>query len=109
MIVPTSLQWFGAEPFGPVCDARARITPPIGAPCTWCEEWIAVGDRGFVERGTFKAWHHECWMRMLVGSVAHQQHRCTCYGGDDEDAPELSRRGAARAALAEWLSQQQRR
>jgi len=41
-----------------------------------------------------------CLLRQVVGSVAHQQGRCSCYGGDEGDDPALTRREAAAAAVA---------
>jgi hypothetical protein len=42
--------------------------------------------------------HHECLIRAVVGSVGHQLRRCSCYGGDEEDPPGLTKREAARLA-----------
>lgn len=44
--------------------------------------------------------HWECAARAVLGSVGHQQGRCGCYGGTEEDPPGMTRREAARAALA---------
>jgi hypothetical protein len=48
------------------------------------------------------AYHRECHLRQVTGSVGHQLRQCSCYGGDREDPPELSVRDAARAAVALW-------
>lgn len=62
--------------------------------CGYCEEGIQPHDR------TINSGHHEeCAVRMLIGSAAHQLGRCPCYGGDEYDPPEMSRRDAARLAL----------
>lgn len=48
--------------------------------------------------------HFECGFRMIAGSVAHIQRRCSCFGGHDWhlDPPGMTRRQAARAALEAW-------
>jgi hypothetical protein len=54
--------------------------------------------------------HHACFMRPIIGSVAHLQRRCSCYVRDAEegDDPALTVRQAAEAALEEWTQQQRR-
>jgi len=49
--------------------------------------------------------HGECELRMVIGSVGHLEGRCSCYGGDQEDPPELSVRDAARAAVEAFNAQ----
>lgn len=46
--------------------------------------------------------HEECAARAVLGSVAHQQHRCGCFvsGSTAIDVPALTPRQAAAAALA---------
>jgi len=63
--------------------------------CAYCGEPMTALDR----LGSTKTEHHECLMRMVVGSISHQLKKCTCYGGEWEDPPELSKREAARLAL----------
>jgi hypothetical protein len=48
--------------------------------------------------------HHECNFRLIAGSVAHIERRCSCFvaGASETDDPRLSRRQAARAALDAW-------
>lgn len=67
--------------------------------CTYCEEPITAMDR----LGTTPTEHHECLMRMVVGSISHQLKKCACYGGAWEDPPELTKREAARLALDYFL------
>ena len=50
--------------------------------------------------------HWECMMRSIAGSVAHQQGRCSCYGGMGEDDENLSARENARAAARYYLDTQ---
>jgi hypothetical protein len=81
------------------------VEPPIGTPCLLCEEAVAQGDIGTINFAG-QVTHYECSMRDMVGSVAHQLRRCSCYGGsDEEDPPEMTWRQAARLALAHWESQ----
>lgn len=65
--------------------------------CPHCGEPIHVGDDA-IEMGGGGRLHRECLIRMLVGSVGHQLHLCSCYGGDYEDPETLTKRDAARAA-----------
>jgi hypothetical protein len=97
------MRWFGLLPFAACCDDLPRAPIPIGAACAWCEERIAINDHGLILSGGVEPLHHECFIRQVVGSVAHQQRRCSCYGGHDEDPPDLSRRDAARLALLAWM------
>jgi len=48
--------------------------------------------------------HYECQLRGIVGSVGHQRGLCSCRGGPGtmDDPPGVSKREAARAAVAEW-------
>lgn len=62
-------------------------------PCAWCGEGFTQGEA--IEPGGV---HYECGLRSAIGSVGHQRRRCSCYGGEDEDPPGLTRREAAVAA-----------
>lgn len=79
---------------------------PTGTACMRCEEDILVGDTGvlmpLVDVGGVReiAYHHECFLRGVLGSVGHQQKKCSCYGGTEEDPLKMTRREAARAAVA---------
>jgi hypothetical protein len=95
------MRWFGPAPFSAVCrdPEIAHVPTPVGVPCSWCDEPIAADACGYFYSGpTPPAVHVECFVRQVIGSVAHQQRRCTCYGGHDEDPPGLSKRDAARLA-----------
>jgi hypothetical protein len=97
--------------FGPAFGEDASVPAPVGQSCLWCEEAIDEGDSGVMipvvdslERmeGHWGAYHRECYLRSIVGSVAHQRRRCSCYGGDGEDDPSLTKREAAHAAAEEF-------
>ena len=77
--------------------------------CEWCGEPVTEGqlcrpvacvrENGIAEVG---AYHHECLLRSIVGSVGHQLKRCSCFGGTFEDPPNMSRRESALAAVGTW-------
>ena len=99
--------WFGYKPFAPVCQTAWRVATPIGGTCIWCGDPIGPEDNGFMVghctgTGTEELpWHQECYLRMLVGGVHHQERRCTCFGGDlPSDPPEMTIHEAAQAAAA---------
>jgi hypothetical protein len=73
--------------------------------CCHCGEPIGPGDERYdFARGPSA--HLECAIRMLFGSLGHQQRACPCYGGHREDPPGLTTRRAAQAALAYFMAQQ---
>lgn len=99
--------YFGRRPWGPAADDPSLRGPtPVNECCLHCEEPIEVGDAGVVMMHVgvaatgLRAQHRECFLRGVVGSAAHIEKRCTCFGGTDADGdpPELSRREAARLA-----------
>jgi hypothetical protein len=99
--------WFGYNSFAPICETGCRVETPIGASCLWCDDPIGPDANGFMlglitPRGIeLKPWHHECYLRMLVGGLYHQQRRCTCYGGYlQSDPAEMTIHEAALAAAA---------
>jgi len=80
------------------------VSAPIGESCSWCDEPIAEGEFGFImdeitqDEARDSFWHQECLLRNILGSVAHQRKECSCYGGEGEDDPNLTKREAAKAA-----------
>jgi hypothetical protein len=62
--------------------------------CQWCEESIDP-DQLMHPAGNV---HMECMMRMVAGSVGHQQRRCSCFGGTEDDPPGMTKHEAAWAA-----------
>lgn len=63
--------------------------------CVYCDEPLLPHE----ERAPYQPhYHYECGVRCAVGSVAHQRGQCSCYGGSEEDPPEMTRREAAIAA-----------
>jgi hypothetical protein len=66
--------------------------------CGHCGEPIRQGERAPC---TGTPLHHECQIRLIVGSVAHIEHRCGCYveGSKENDPPHMTLREAAQAAV----------
>lgn len=87
---------------------------PIGEPCGRCEEPIVEGDAGVIlphldGTGVVSEvpFHRACFLRGVLGSVGHQQRRCSCFGGTEEDPPEMSKREAAKAAVRNWMNREE--
>lgn len=98
--------WFGPAPWAPICDELERVPAPAGTPCFHCEEPIAADDDGLLVAspaadGGWKQLpvHMECNLRIVVGSVGHQNAKCSCFGGTEEDPPGMTKRQAAAAAV----------
>jgi hypothetical protein len=66
--------------------------------CHYCCEIILPGEKSRVTNEGRLIFHFECFMRMIVGPVSHQLQKCSCFGGDERDPPEWTRRQAAKAA-----------
>lgn len=90
--------------FGPPEQRKAgetQVPTPVGKVCRICDEAIAQGDMGTIDAdGNVE--HYECLMRLIIGSVGHLKRRCSCYGGDEEDPPGMTKRQAAQAAVRLW-------
>lgn len=80
------------------------MSEPDGYICGWCEEPILEAPAPFLKGAAY--YHHACAIRLIAGSVGHQLHRCSCYGGNQEDPPGLSKREAALAAFTIFQMQQ---
>lgn len=100
-----SLKWFGTSWGAPICDFRRHVAVPVGRPCIFCEEPIDVADAGFIDPPGVS--HYACFMRQIIGSVAHIEKRCGCYVKDalELDDPNLTVRQAAEAAVAAYERQ----
>jgi hypothetical protein len=72
-----------------------KILPGV---CHHCDETLRDIERHPMMRG----YHYECAVRIVIGSVAHIERRCSCFvdGSEDDDPPGLSKRDAARMAHA---------
>jgi hypothetical protein len=84
-----------------------RIDLPVNTNCFHCEEPIRQGEPGFsmMHVGNLSASrvyeHRACFLRGIFGSVAHIEHRCSCFvpGSECGDPGGLTRRQAAEAAV----------
>lgn len=91
--------WFGKHWGAAACEILDRVPTPTGAICPHCDEPIAADESGWGESPQGQWFHVECMARMLMGSIGHQLALCSCYDGDYEDPPTLTRREAAKAAF----------
>lgn len=86
--------------------AWERVQAPVGDICAWCAEPIAADDFGYLVPDAYgrpdRAWHQECFLRQVVGSLGHQERTCSCFGGCDEDPVGFSKRQAALMAVAKF-------
>lgn len=97
------MRWFGVAPFSPACEDVPHVPTPVGVPCSYCDDPIEPRDRGYYYSGDAPPpVHYECFIRQIIGSVGHQQKRCSCFGGHTEDPIGVSRHEAARLAVALW-------
>jgi hypothetical protein len=93
------MTWFGKRHDAPLYSECPQTETPVGRGCVYCDEPIAMGDDGFIYAGG-DTMHRECHLRGVIGSVAHQQKRCSCYGGNGNGEEEgMTRRQDAQAAL----------
>ncbi len=99
-----SMSWFGRRGAGVAYQECPQTETPVGSACRYCDEAVQSGDDGWVYiDGTIM--HQECHLRGIIGSVAHQEKRCSCFGGkgsDEEDG--MTRREGARAAMRHFES-----
>ena len=70
----------------------------------YCDEEILPTDRARAD-ASGNEFHHECFLRMVIGSVGHQQNECDCHGLEDHSEEGISRREAAQRALAYWTEE----
>lgn len=101
-----TLAWFGERWDAPAFEDAPEIPVPAGEPCLGCEEEIALDDSGITmpyvsstEEASRGAYHIECYLRSILGSVAHLEKRCSCYGGTDSEG--YSREESR--AVMDWL------
>lgn len=114
------MRYFGEQAHHPKWE---QAPAPIGEVCVWCDEPIAAGECGYLVPSLTMArqsldafaagcpavtqpldftWHQECFLRQIVGSLGHQERKCSCYGGAEEDPVGFSRRQAALMAVAKF-------
>lgn len=88
------MKFFGPERFKKPDEELVPV--PIGESCQWCGEGFKADDMG--EYLGAIPFHHECTIRSVIGSLGHQQKKCSCHGGTEEDPEGMTRREAAIAA-----------
>lgn len=73
--------------------------------CEWCGEPVERDER---HPAFHQSMHRECGVRAVCGSVAHIEHRCSCYvpGSAEGDDPSLTKRDGARLAAAAFLKRE---
>lgn len=91
--------FFGAPWDSGVCEGAEQVPTPLGERCTSCAQLVEEGDQGSFTDGGLYPIHRECALRDVLGSVAHLEGRCRCFGGDAEDEHDGDRRASA---LAVW-------
>lgn len=106
MDIPSpAVRYFGRRWNAPAFDDAVRVPVPFGATCLYCSELVDDTDSGLMQVVVFaagprdEAVHIECHLRSILGSVAHLEHRCSCFGGEDHEV--LTREGAR--AVVRWL------
>jgi hypothetical protein len=94
-----SMTWFGKWHPAPAYADCPQTETPVGSVCLYCCETIVIGDDGWIlVDGTVL--HRECSLRSVIGSVAHQEKRCSCFGGRGDDKEDgMTRREGAQAAM----------
>ncbi len=103
--------YFGRKQPAPAWDYATLADTPVGQPCLHCAEPIIDGDSGVIvpfirsrTEATEEPYHVDCWLRQTIGGLAHVEGRCSCHGGsvDPDDAPGMTLRQSASAAVAEF-------
>lgn len=113
-----TIRWFGVKWDSPMTDEAPEVPAPIGEECMYCTEAILPGESGVTmpyvgsldEPLQRLPAHIECFVRSMIGSVAHQQGRCSCFrpiritfaGCTEDDSDDRSYRAQAREAMS-WL------
>lgn len=109
------MNWFGPSWGSHLNIEEDQVPVPVGQECAHCGEAIADGESGIFmmyldHTGARRRPEHlECFMRQVVGSVAHQMRMCGCEscgspaGAIRTDDPLLKKRENARLAYQYFL------
>lgn len=97
------MKWFGKWWDSGLCNDCSKVETPVGAVCRNCDEEIVEGDRGVIFPNGYIL-HLNCYLRAVIGSVAHIRKECSCYkpGSTEHDPIGMTKRQAADAAVAEF-------
>jgi hypothetical protein len=98
------MQWFSPDEHGWNSALNAdnpRVPIPVGQACFHCTELITEQDDGFQDY-VGHPFHRNCFLRLICGSVAHIERRCSCFvpGSECHDPEGMTLRQAADAAVA---------
>jgi hypothetical protein len=100
------MKWFGDFGMQFSTEMWTRIDAPKGETCFQCDEPILPNEPGVqFDDGDYA--HRNCFLRGVIGSVAHVERRCGCYvpGSEESDPLNLTRREAANRAVEAWERQ----
>jgi hypothetical protein len=104
---------FAAEDVGVFIPHVGALPNYVGPPPVDLDdapkELFLSGEAGPIAEGNAIAYHRECFMRQVVGSVAHQKGTCSCAGepkADDGASNDLTLRQEAAAAVAIFKARQ---
>lgn len=98
------MTWFGPNWGAPLNKDCREVETPVGQECIHCREEIELGDEGVCYAFDGPPVHRNCFLRQIVGSLAHIEKRCSCYDpfAFEGDPTGMTRRQAADAAVAAW-------
>jgi hypothetical protein len=108
------VKFFGVRYASSAYTEAECVEAPVGACCARCEEPIEKGDDGWLipslgaqGEPSELPYHRACHLRSIIGSVAHQRGRCSCFipESTEDDDPTLTVRQAAEAAEAYFEAQ----
>lgn len=103
--------YFGVRWNAPAFEDAVELPCPVGEKCLLCSQEVVDGESGVITgyvdaegNGGLAPQHIECFLRSTLGSVAHLEMRCTCYGGKvaEEGLRAPNFRAQARETM-EWL------
>lgn len=103
--------YFGVRWNAPAFESAPELPCPVGEKCLLCTQEIIDGESGVMMAyidaqgdGGVAPQHIECHLRSILGSVAHLEMRCTCYGGSVQEEGQSGRNYRAQAReTMEWL------
>lgn len=107
--------YFGVKYDAPAWDDAPELPTPVGQKCLLCEEEVLDGESGVIIMamgpvGVGPAPQHiECFLRSILGSVAHLEGRCICSGGTVEDMDDRPYRVQARETMDRLTQEGMRR
>jgi hypothetical protein len=99
-----TMRWFGRKLAAPIYDDCPEVSVPASTACFRCCETIESDDDGFIDAGG-AAFHRACFLRPILGSIAHQLGLCACHGHEEpclpNDKPTIRQEAEAAVAFYE--------